>query len=252
MLWLGLALAMVVGASLGMLGGGGSVLAVPIFVYVLGYGTKEAVAMSLAVVGATSLFAALGHWRAGRVEWRVAGIFGSVAMGGTYLGARLAVFFSGTAQLLLFATIMIVAAYFMYRGRNPLLEREGRGGRMPLMLVAVEGLAVGMLTGLVGVGGGFLIVPALVLLGGVGMKEAVGTSLVVISMNSAAGLAGYLGQVDIPWGFAAAFIAVAIVGSLAGTRAVRHVPQRTLEKSFAIFLVAMGLLILFQNHGAIF
>lgn len=254
MLLLGLALAAVVGISLGMLGGGGSILAVPIFVYVLGYGAKEAVAMSLAVVGATSLFAAVGHWRAGRVDWRVAGIFGAVAMGGTYLGARLAVFFSGAAQLTLFAAIMLVAAYFMYRGRNPLLEREGHGGggKMPLALIVAEGLAVGVLTGLVGVGGGFLIVPALVLLGGIGMKEAVGTSLVVISMKSVAGLAGYLGQVDIQWGFAAAFVAAAIAGSLVGNHAVHYVPQRTLEKSFALFLVAMGLLILLQNRSVVF
>lgn len=253
MLWLGLALAAVVGVSLGMLGGGGSVLAVPIFVYVLGFETKVAVAMSLAVVGATSLFAAAGHWRAERVNWRIAGVFGVVAMGGTYLGARLAVFFSGAAQMALFATVMLAAAYFMYRERNPLLKRGGHGKeKMPLLLIIAEGIVVGVLTGLVGVGGGFLIVPALVLLGGIGMKEAVGTSLVVISMKSAAGLAGYLGQVEIPWGFVAAFIAVAILGSAAGNYALRYVPQRALEKAFALFLVAMGVVILLQNSGVFF
>lgn len=249
MILLGLVLAAIVGIALGLLGGGGSILAVPIFVYVLGFETKVAVALSLAVVGATSLFAALGHWRAGRVDWRVAGIFGAVAMGGTYLGARLAVFFSGTAQLLLFAAIMLVAAIFMYRESNPLLERKGhaKGDRMPLGLIVAEGLAVGILTGLVGVGGGFLIVPALVLLGGVGMKEAVGTSLVVIAMKSAAGFAGYLGQVEIPWDFVFGFTAVAIVGSLVGSWAVRFVPQRGLEKAFAVFLIVMSVVILLQN-----
>lgn len=249
MVVVGLMLAAIVGISLGLLGGGGSILAVPIFVYVLGFEAKTAVALSLAVVGATSLFAAMGHWRAGRVDWRVAGIFGAVAMGGTYLGARLAVFFSGTAQLLLFASIMLVAAVFMYRERNPLLEREGhgKGSNMPLGLIVAEGLAVGVLTGLVGVGGGFLIVPALVLLGGVHMKEAVGTSLIVIAMKSAAGFVGYLGQVQIPWDFVVGFTAVAIVGSFVGAWAVRFIPQRGLEKAFAAFLIVMGAVILVQN-----
>lgn len=255
MVVVGLLLAAVVGISLGMLGGGGSILAVPIFVYVFGFGTKEAVAMSLAVVGATSLVAAIGHWRGDRVNWRIAGIFGVVAMGGTYLDARLAVFFSGSAQLIFFAAMMLLAAYFMYRERNPLLERKAHGaggGKMPLTLIVVEGLIVGVVTGLVGVGGGFLVVPALVLLGEVAMKEAVGTSLVVIAMKSASGLVGYLGQVEIPWGFVGSFGAVAIAGSFAGSYALRFVPQRTLEKAFALFLVVMGIWILYQNRGAFF
>lgn len=150
---------------------------------------------------------------------------------------------------MLFATIMLVAAYFMYQDRNPLLERKGHreGAKMPLVLIVAEGLAVGVLTGLVGVGGGFLIVPALVLLGGIGMKEAVGTSLIVITMKSAAGFVGYLRQVEIPWGFVAGFTAVAIVGSFAGSWAVRFIPQRSLEKAFAVFLMLMGVVILVQN-----
>src|SRR5690606_20392361 len=112
---LGIALAALIGLSLGLLGGGGSILTVPIFVYVLGFGAKEAIAMSLAVVGATSLLGAIGHWRVGNVNLRVAGIFGVVAMAGTYVGARLAVYFSGAAQLMLFAVVMLAAAYFMFR-----------------------------------------------------------------------------------------------------------------------------------------
>ena len=151
--------------------------------------------MSLAVVGAVSLFGAAGHWRAGNVNLRVALIFGAVAMAGTYLGARLAVFFSGAAQLILFAVVMLLAAWFMFRPAK--VEAEGAAPAelrdMPLALIAAEGLAVGVLTGLVGVGGGFLIVPALVLLGKVPMKQAVGTSLLVIAMKSAAGFAGLPG-----------------------------------------------------------
>jgi uncharacterized protein len=270
---LGLALAALIGLSLGLLGGGGSILTVPIFVYVLGFGAKEAIAMSLAVVGAVSLFGAAGHWRAGNVNLRVALIFGSVAMVGTYLGARLAIYFSGAAQLALFAVVMLLAAFFMFREKKPLRAKEEEwlaesgdaaamqdaavlpGGapveRMPLGLIVVEGLAVGVLTGLVGVGGGFLIVPALVLLGKIPMKQAVGTSLLVIAMKSATGFLGYLGQVEVPWGFMSLFTGVAITGILLGTYLVQYVSQAALKRSFAVFLVVMGGFILYQNRAVL-
>lgn len=248
---IGIALAALIGLSLGLLGGGGSILTVPIFVYVLGFGAKEAIAMSLAVVGATSLFGAAGHWRAGNVNLRVAGLFGVVAMGGTYLGARLAVFFSGAAQLALFAAVMLVAAYFMFRPKRVETSAPDETASMPLGLIVIEGIAVGILTGLVGVGGGFLIVPALVLLGKIPMKQAVGTSLLVIAMKSAAGFAGYLGQVQVDWAFMGLFTAVAISGILLGTYLVRFVPQNALQRAFAVFLVVMGTFILYQNRGVI-
>lgn len=248
----GLLLAVLMGLSLGFLGGGGSILAVPILKYAAGFGAKEAIASSLAVVGLTSLFAVIGHWRAGNVNLRVALVFGPVAMAGTYLGARLAVYFSGAAQLALFAVVMILAAYFMFRENGPVPaeeESEGHCSGIPMSyaLIVAEGIAVGIVTGLVGVGGGFLIVPALVVLGKAPMKEAVGTSLLVIAMKSTAGFAGYLGQVEIRWGYLALFTAVAIGGSLGGTYLVRYVPQGVLKKTFAVFLVAMGVFILYQN-----
>ncbi len=251
---LGLALAALIGLSLGLLGGGGSILTVPIFVYILGYGAKEAIAMSLAVVGVTSLFGAVSHWRAGNVNLRVALTFGVVAMVGTYLGARLAVFFSGAAQLALFAVVMLLAAYFMFRGRKEAPAAEAaraRAGGMPLGLIVLEGLAVGVLTGLVGVGGGFLIVPALVLLGKIPMKEAVGTSLLVIALKSFAGFYGYLGQVEVAWGFMGSFTAVAVVGIVIGTALVRKIPQAALQRAFAIFLMVMGVWLLYQNRGVV-
>lgn len=251
---LGLGLAALIGLSLGLLGGGGSILTVPIFVYILGFGVKEAIAMSLAVVGITSLFGAVGHWKAGNVNLRVATIFGTVAMLGTYLGARLAIYFSGAAQLSLFAVVMLLAALFMFREPRPAAKEAGRTlsiRQMPLALIVLEGLAVGVLTGLVGVGGGFLIVPALVLLGKVPMREAVGTSLLVIAMKSVAGFAGYLGQVEVAWGFMALFTGVAIGGILIGTWLVRFVPQHALQRSFALFLVVMGGFILYQNRAVL-
>jgi len=252
---LGLALAALIGLSLGLLGGGGSVLTVPIFVYVLGYDAKAAIAMSLAVVGAVSVFGAIGHWRAGNVNFRVALVFGSVAMLGTYGGARLAIFFSGGAQLALFAVVMLVAAVFMFRGETiPEVARRASmesAPKMPMGLIVVEGVSVGVLTGLVGVGGGFLIVPALVLLGKIPMREAVGTSLVVIAMKSSTGFLGYLGQVEVPWGFMSLFTLVAIVGIVGGTYLVQFVPQTALKRAFAVFLVVMGGLILYQNRSVL-
>jgi uncharacterized protein len=269
---LGLGLAALIGLSLGLLGGGGSILTVPIFVYVLGFGAKEAIAMSLAVVGAVSLFGAAGHWRAGNVNIRVALVFGLVAMVGTYGGARLAVFFSGAAQLALFAGVMLVAAFFMFRDQKPivadppLLDEAADtdamldaavmpGGvpvaRMPIGLIIVEGLAVGALTGLVGVGGGFLIVPALVLLAKIPMKQAVGTSLLVIAMKSATGFLGYLGQVEVPWGFMTVFTGVAIIGIFGGTYLVQFVSQAALKRAFAVFLLVMGSFTLYQNREVI-
>lgn len=246
------ALAALVGLTLGLLGGGGSILTVPIFVYVLGFAPKEAIAMSLAVVGAVSAFGAAGHWRAGNVNPRVALVFGGVAMVGAFLGARLAVFVSGAAQLTLFAVVMLLAAFSMFRGPGKAAGADGdapTAKAMPLRLIVAEGLAVGVLTGLVGVGGGFLIVPALVLLGRVPMKQAVGTSLVVIAMNSAAGFSGYLGQVEVAWRLMGFFTATAIGGILVGTYLVRFVPQAALKRGFAVFLVAMGSFILYQNRA---
>ena len=248
---LGIVLATLIGLALGLLGGGGSILTVPIFVYVLGLGAKEAIAMSLAVVGATSLLGAVVHWRAGNVNLRVAAIFGAVAMAGTYLGARLAVFFSGAAQLALFAVVMLLAAFFMFRPRRLPEVAPADRAPMPLGLILPEGLAVGILTGLVGVGGGFLIVPALVLLGKVPMKQAVGTSLLVIAMKSAAGFVGYLGQVQVDWGFMGLFTAVSIAGILVGTYLVRFVPQHALQRAFAVFLLVMGGFILYQNRSVV-
>jgi uncharacterized membrane protein YfcA len=252
---LGVILAAVVGLSLGVLGGGGSILTVPIFVYVLDFSAKEAIAVSLAVVGVTSLFGAAGHWRAGNVNLRVAMIFGAVAMVGTFLGARLSVYVSGTVQLMLFAVVMLAAASFMFRGRTIASpqpdEQPATLSDMPLLHIIAEGLIVGTVTGLVGVGGGFLVVPALVLLGNLPMKQAVGTSLLVIAMKSASGFVGYLDQVSVAWSTVAVFSGVAIAGILAGTILVRHIPQDALRRSFAAFLVVMGIFIMYQNSGVL-
>jgi uncharacterized membrane protein YfcA len=250
---LGFSLALGVGLALGMLGGGGSILAIPIFVYVLGFGAKEAIAMSLAVVAATSLVGAARHMQAGNINLRVALVFGPVAMAGTYLGARFAVFFSGSAQLAMFAVIILASAVFMLREPKSRRRSEPLAVRRPwlaLVLVIAEGLIVGLISGLVGVSGGFIIVPALVLVLGIPMKEAVGTSLLVIALKSFTGFLGYLDQVDVYWGFIAGFTVVAVVGILIGAHLVRFVAPGVLKRAFAIFLLVMGAWILYQNRSA--
>jgi uncharacterized membrane protein YfcA len=251
---IGLGAALVIGLSLGLLGGGGSILTVPAFVYLMGQEPRTAIAMSLAVVGLTSVVGAWRHWRAGRVDVRVGVQFGVVAMAGTYLGARLAVFVTPAFQMMLFALVMLVAAVLMLR-RNTAPASESPAaaaakGRTP-WLIAAEGLAVGVLTGLVGVGGGFMIVPALVLLGRLPMKVAVGTSLLVIALKSVAGVAGYLGQIALPWSVLLPFAGVSIVGIVAGATLVRRVPQRALQRAFAALLIIVGAFVFYQNRDAV-
>src|SRR3954465_818690 len=188
---IGYFLAFLIGISLGLLGGGGSILTVPTLAYVMNVEPKAAIAMSLPIVGITSLSGAIRHWRAGRIDLRVALGFGIVAMIGSASAAMASRAIPGVVQLTLLGVVMLIAAMMMLRRRAP----EGESAERRPVLLAAAALGVGALTGLVGIGGGFLFVPALVLLGGVPMKSAVGTSLIVIAMNTAAGAVGYRGQV---------------------------------------------------------
>ena len=261
MVIIGLSLAVLVGLSVSVLGGGGAILAVPVFVYVMGFDTKEAVASSLAVVGTTSLSGAVSHWREGRLRLHIALVFGIFAMAGAYFGAWLAVFFSSAAQLTLLAVVMLVAAFFMFRDNDKSDEDEEDAGsespsvaQVPLGRaagLAVLAAAVGALTGLTGVGG-FLMVPVLILVGQVPTKEALGTSLLVLVMISASGFVGYLGKVEIQWGLVALFTALAVAGSFAGAYLVRFIPQGKLRKLFAVFLVLLAIFILYQYLGVFF
>lgn len=189
-----IAASLLIGVSLGVLGGGGSILTVPILIYLAGMETKEAIATSLFVVGVTSAAGVVSHARAGRVRWRTGLLFGLAGMTGAYAGGRLAEFVPGTVLLLAFALMMIATAVAMIRGRRRQPTKVHH--ELPVVHVLLEGIAVG----LVGAGGGFLVVPALALLGGLPMTVAVGTSLLVIAMKSFAGLAGYLAGVHIDWG----------------------------------------------------
>ncbi len=235
------AASVVIGLTLGMLGGGGSILTVPVLVYLAGVQPKPAIAMSLVVVGVTSAVALISHARAGRVRWRTGVLFGTAGMVGAYSGGRVAQYLPGSVLLIAFAAMMLVTAVAMIRagqGRSGAADRPQM--RLAVLKIAAEGVGVGLATGLVGAGGGFLVVPALVLLGGLSMPAAVGTSLLIIAMKSAAGLAGYLHSVSIDWRLTAAVTAGAVVGSLAGSRLTGRVRPEMLRRAFGWLVIVMG------------
>ncbi|MEU8801029.1 sulfite exporter TauE/SafE family protein [Spirillospora sp. NPDC048819] len=242
-----LAAALAVGVSLGLLGGGGSILTVPILVYVAGVETKQAIAMSLFVVGATALAGVLPHARAGRVRWRTGLVFGGAGMAGAYAGGRLAAHIPSTVLLAAFAVMMAVTALAMLRSRP---APTGGPVERPMPRILAEGLAVGVVTGLVGAGGGFLVVPALVLLGGLSMPVAVGTSLMVIAMKSFAGLAGYLHSVDLDWPLTLAVTGAAVLGALAGAWPAGRIDPVRLRQAFGWFVLVMAAIVLTQQAPA--
>jgi uncharacterized membrane protein YfcA len=241
-----LAAAVAIGVTLGLLGGGGSILTVPILVYIAGLPAKEAIATSLFVVGVTAAFALIPHARAGRVRWRTGIIFGLAGMTGAYAGGRVAEYIPGQWLLIGFGLMMVATAVAMLRGRR---NEAGRPvpHELPVGRVLLDGVVVGLVTGLVGAGGGFLVVPALALLGGLPMATAVGTSLLVIAMKSTAGLFGYLHSVHIDWGLALAVTAAAVVGSLLGSRLAGKASPDTLRKAFGWFVLVMAAFVLLQQ-----
>lgn len=241
---LAIGLAVVVGVSLGLLGGGGSILTVPLLAYVAGLDAKQAIATSLLVVGVTSAVGAVSHARAGRVQWRTAGVFGATSMIGAYAGGQLTRFIPGHVLLVVFAVIMVATAIAMLRGRKSCSAEGPARGWAAVTKTAVIGLALGLVTGTVGAGGGFLVVPALVLMSGLPMPIAVGTSLAVIAMNSFAGLAGYLSVVHIDWVLAGMVTAAAVIGALIGTRFAARVNPDALRKAFGWFVLIMASVIL--------
>lgn len=240
-------LATLIGLSLGLLGGGGSILAVPVLAYGADLPAKEAIATSLIVVGATAAFALIPHARRGHVEWRTGAIFSATAMVGAYMGGLAADWFSGTTLLLLFAAMMVMTALAMFRGRGEL--KADKTKPLPFGLVVAEGLAVGAATGLVGAGGGFLVVPALVLLGGMEMHKAVGTSLMVIALKSFAAFAGHAAHVSIDLQLALIVTGAAVAGSMVGSALSKRVPAQMLRKIFAGFVLMMAGYVVWREAG---
>lgn len=246
--------ALVIGISLGLLGSGGSILTVPILVYLVGHAEKAAIAESLAIVGIISLVGAARRLKGGNVDIRAALQFGPSSVVGAWGGAMIADFIPGPVQLLILGLIMFAAAALMFR--PPKLEREEGSRPHPAVLI-IAGAVVGIITGLVGIGGGFLIVPTLVIAGGVRMHSAVGTSLLLITANCIIGFATYWSvlrdsEITINWQVIAIFGAIGAVGSVIGQWAAGKLSQRALKRIFAIFIVAIAIWMLIREIPHVF
>jgi uncharacterized protein len=237
---LALPFGLAIGLSLGLVGGGGAIMAVPVLVYVLDQDVKQATTASLVIVGATALVGALDHARAGRVRVRLALAIGAGGAGGALAGTVLNRLASPDTILFLFSFVLLAAAYAMLRRSDdphpepPLRPSESWLRALP------AGAGVGLLTGFFGVGGGFLIVPLLVLLFGLTMKTAVGTSLLVIALTSAAALTAHLATGAFDWAIAGAFTAGGVIGALAGSRVSARVPAARLREAFALLVIALA------------
>ncbi|MHC4939112.1 MAG: sulfite exporter TauE/SafE family protein [Planctomycetota bacterium] len=230
-----------VGLLLGLLGSGGSIATVPILVYLVGMPEKSAIASSLAIVGGIALAGALRHHQG---DWRAVVWFGLPGMAGSYLGAMISSGMAASMQMTLFAAVMAVAAFGMLFRRD---ESDGGERGQPNVKLVAAGLGVGVLTGIVGVGGGFLIVPALVLLAKLPTRRAIGTSLWIIAMQSFAGFAKHATISPIDWQVIAIFLVLGIGGSLAGTALSQRIPQPRLRQAFGWFVLVMAGLIAVTN-----
>ena len=250
------------GLSLGLIGGGGSILTVPILVYLFHIDPVLATAYSLFIVGATSLFGSFSHIKLGNIHWRTAFVFGVPSIISVFLTRMYLVpaipnpiftvagheVSKATGLLVLFAVIMLAASYSMIRKQKKAAEADIDEVKYNYPLILSEGAIVGVVTGLVGAGGGFLIIPALVLLAKLPMKKAVGTSLMIIAAKSLIGFMGDLrGDEVIDWKFMLIFTAIAVVGIFTGSYMSSKISNDKLNPVFGWFVLVMGIYILLKE-----
>lgn len=241
--------AVLVGLTLGLLGSGGSILTVPVLLYLVHMPDKLAIASSLGIVGGISLTGAIPYAWQKLVQWRYVVMFGIPDMLGAWVGAWIGAYLPGALQLLIFAAVMLVAAAVMLR--RPRLDTDTREPHSAEKIILI-GLGVGIIVGIVGVGGGFLIVPSLVILARLQMRQAIGTSLVIIMLASFSGFARYLmsmaahGQ-HVGWSIIGIFILVGAIGSFAGHQIAGRLPQHRLRQLFGVFLIVMGVYIVWRT-----
>lgn len=260
MIVLAAVLALFIGGAVGLLGGGGSILTTPLLIYVLGFDAKQAITASLFVVAVTSVFGLIAHARAGRVRWKTGLIFGTAGMVGAFVGGQVGALLPATLLLAAFSVMMGITAVAMIRGRRQ-VKGHGPHKGLPIFRIILDGLVVGLVTGLVGAGGGFLVVPALALLGGLPMANAVATSLLVVAMKSFAGFLGYALQfgdgslvslnpeTEINWPITLLVTAMAVIGALISSRFIGKIHPDKLRKAFGWFVFVMAIFILSQQIG---
>ena len=256
--------AIIVGLILGLLGSGGSAIMVPILVYLVGHDAKISIAESMAIVGAISVAGAIPFARRKQVDWQSVLFFGLPTMLGTFIGAWLGGMATDAVQLTVFGAVLLLAAAFMIRkafGKKAPAETDEDSQRPTLtlargFLIVLEGTLVGTLTGFVGVGGGFLIVPALLILGKLPMRTAIGTSLVIIVLKSAVGFFKYQHfltehDLSVDWPTIGIFVSVGVIGCLIGQKLNSKLNQRALKQAFAVFLVLLGGFVVFKEGAAL-
>ena len=250
--------ALIIGIVMGLVGGGGSILTVPALVYLLGLNPVVSTAYSLFVVGATALVGAFQNFRRGLVDLRTAIVFAIPAFIAVYLTRRYLIpaipehlfelagmeITRDVGIMVFFAFLMLVASYTMITGKDNSENGKGRTVSFNYPLIVLEGSAVGVATGIVGAGGGFLIIPALVLLAGLPMKKAVATSLLIIALKSLIGFIGDIENLSIDWPFLLSFTAVSILGIFIGMWLIHHISGTNLKKGFGWMTLLMALFIL--------
>jgi uncharacterized membrane protein YfcA len=244
---LGLLLAVAIGAALGSVGGGGSVLALPLLVYVLDVPPASAVPMSMVLVGSASLGATYLKWREGNVSWRALALMSPTGLVGAYWGSGLTRFVDSSMLMLMFAILLMAVGLFMLS--NP--ERRLRTHPCQVSRCMISGGVVGILTGFLGVGGGFLLLPTLVLFAGLDLKRAVGTSAGIISLNALAGILGHLRFTSINWQLTGLLLAAAFLGVTLGVWTARRLPEQALRRGLALLMIAIGLSIGVTSAGSL-
>jgi uncharacterized membrane protein YfcA len=248
---LAIPLGLAAGAMLGLLGAGGSILTVPALVYVLGQPVEGATTAALVIVSANAALGAGENARRRAVDVRLAIRLAAASVCGALVGSWLNHMVAGTTVLFLLALLMLGSAWSLWRG-GPTHDRVAPGRRvLRQVLIGALGLAIGLLTGFFGVGGGFLIVPALILLLGVPVRLAIGTSLLVITVTGLAGLGGHLMQGGVDWGVTLAFAAAGLAGVWLGARGSIRASGETLSRAFAAMLVLVAVFLLAKNGAAL-